>query len=59
MMILGERYDERYGLDEYDAYDPFKEDDKYEVYLDAVKDDVAYCLGIEEDSEEWWELMNI
>ena len=23
MMILGERYDERYGLDEYDPYDPF------------------------------------
>ncbi len=25
-MILGERYDERYGLDEYDAYDPFAEE---------------------------------
>ena len=23
MMILGERYDEYYGLDEYDNYDPF------------------------------------
>lgn len=23
MMILGEQYDERYGLDEYDVYDPF------------------------------------
>lgn len=26
MMILGERYDEFYGLDEYDNYDPFEED---------------------------------
>lgn len=24
MMILGERYDEFYGLDEYDNYDPFE-----------------------------------
>ena len=24
MIILGEHYDERYGLDEYDAYDPFE-----------------------------------
>lgn len=23
-MILGERYDEFYGLDEYDNYDPFE-----------------------------------
>lgn len=59
MMILGERYDERYGLDEYDAYDPFEEDDKYEAYFDAVKEDVAWCLGIEEDSEEWYALMDI
>ena len=22
-LILGEHYDERYGLDEYDVYDPF------------------------------------
>lgn len=24
MIILGERYDEAYGLDEYDHYDPFE-----------------------------------
>lgn len=33
MYILGENYDERYGLDEYDQYDPleeFFEDDEYE-----------------------------
>lgn len=23
MVILGENYDERFGLDEYDTYDPF------------------------------------
>ena len=24
-MVLGENYDERFGLDEYDVYDPFEE----------------------------------
>ena len=28
MMILGEHYDEYFGLDEYDAYDPFEGEDE-------------------------------
>lgn len=61
MMILGERYDERYGFDcdNYDPYDPFAEDDAFEAYFDGVKADVAWTLGIEEGSDEWWELMDI
>lgn len=35
------------------------EDDFYEDYLDAIKNDVAWCLGIEEGSDEWYELMDI
>lgn len=35
------------------------EDDQFEAYFDAVKADVAYCLGIEEGSDEWFELMDI
>ena len=35
------------------------EDDAFERYFDAVKADVAYCLGIEEYSDEWYELMDI
>lgn len=27
MLILGENWDERYGLDEYDPYDPFCEEE--------------------------------
>ena len=27
MKILGENYDERFGLDEYDVYDPFEGED--------------------------------
>lgn len=30
MMILGEHYDEYYGLDEYDEYDPFGGYDEYD-----------------------------
>ena len=30
MMILGEHYDEYYGLDEYDKYDPFGGYDEYD-----------------------------
>ena len=41
-----------YGEDE-------KEDDAFETYFDGVKSDVAYCLGIEEGSDEWWMLMEI
>lgn len=47
-------------LTELEGYDvAFAEDSAFEAYLDAVKSDVAYCLGIEEDSDEWWELMDI
>jgi hypothetical protein len=31
MMILGERYDEYFGLDEYDSYDPFDCDENEEA----------------------------
>jgi hypothetical protein len=30
MMILGEHYDEYFGLDEYDAYDPFEGEENEE-----------------------------
>ena len=30
MIILGERYDEFYGLDEYDNYDPFEGEENEE-----------------------------
>lgn len=35
------------------------EDAAADMYMDAVKADAAYCLGIDEGSDEWYELMNI
>lgn len=52
MMILGERYDERYGLDEYDAYDPF--DGATLCDINECSDCPRYgddCDGKEEDNE--------
>lgn len=47
-------------LTELEGYDvAFAEDEAFEMYMDAVKSDVAYCLGIEEYSDEWYELMDI
>ena len=45
----------------FDDIEPLEldEDDAFEKYFDAVKSDVAWCLGIEEDSDEWWALMDI
>lgn len=55
MMILGEKYDERYGFecDDYDPYDPFDGE------VSDDKSDMAWVLGIEEDSEEWYMLMDL
>lgn len=44
-----------YMVDDHDT----NEDGEFERYFDAVKNDVAYCLGIEEESEEWYQLMEI
>lgn len=47
-------------LTDLEGYDvAFAEDEKFEKYMDIIKSDVAYVLGIEEDSEEWWQLMEI
>lgn len=35
------------------------EDAAADMYMDAVKADAAYCLGIDEGSDEWYELMSI
>lgn len=32
MIILGECYDEAYGLEEYDLYDPFEGEDNMDIY---------------------------
>ena len=39
--------------------DAEKEDDRWDMFLNALKADAAYCLGLEEGSDEWWELMDI
>lgn len=39
--------------------DALIEDLNFEEYFDSVKADVAYCLGIDEYSDEWYELMDI
>lgn len=53
MMILGERYDEFYGLDEYDAYDPFDGETYCDIYecseCPRYGDD---CDGREDDDAE-------
>lgn len=35
------------------------EDAAADMYMDAVKADAAYCLGIDEGSDEWYALMEI
>ena len=35
------------------------EDDEAEQYMDSVKADAAYCLGIEYGSDEWYALAEI
>ena len=47
-------------LTELEGYDvAFAEDSAFEKYMDAIKSDVSYCLGIEEGSDEWYELAEI
>ena len=41
MMMLGEHYDEYYGLDEYDPYNPFECDDIV-TYCD-IHDECSEC----------------
>ena len=36
-----------------------REDRAWEEWFEAIKADAAYCLGLEEGSEEWEELMAI
>ena len=38
---------------------PADEDDAAEQYMDEVKADAAYCLGIEYGSDEWYALAEI
>lgn len=57
MMILGERYDEYYGLDEYDAYDPFEGDDDIVTLCDIneCSDCPRYgddCDGYHEEEDD-------
>lgn len=35
------------------------EDAAADMYMDAVKADAAYCLGIDEGSDEWYALMEV
>lgn len=38
---------------------PADEDDDSEMYMDEIKADAAYCLGIEYGSDEWYALAEI
>lgn len=38
---------------------PTDEDDESEQYMDEIKADAAYCLGIEYGSDEWYALAEI
>lgn len=38
---------------------PADEDDEAEQYMDGIKADAAYCLGIEYGSDEWYALAEI
>ena len=51
-MILGERYDEYYGLDEYDPYDPFECDDVRSL-CDICK--CSECPRYGDDCDGEWE----
>ena len=47
-------------LTELEKFDiAFAEDEAFEKYMDAIKSDVAYVLGIEYGSDEWYELDEI
>lgn len=41
------------------AASPADEDDDSEMYMDEIKADAAYCLGIEYGSDEWYALAEI
>lgn len=41
------------------AASPADEDDEAEMYMDEIKADAAYCLGIEYGSDEWYALAEI
>lgn len=41
------------------AASPTDEDDETEQYIDGIKADAAYCLGIEYGSDEWYALAEI
>ena len=47
MMILGESYDEYFGLDEYDPYDPCEgyEDDRDRVFKNQKRSDRRVYRG--------------
>lgn len=41
------------------AASPADEDDDSEMYMDEIKADAVYCLGIEYGSDEWYALAEI
>ena len=41
------------------AASPADEDDDSEMYMDEIKADASYCLGIEYGSDEWYALAEI